>query len=83
MMWTATTLIVMPLTISCTAMGYPCDDLISGNSVAELITAIQNHAVSDHNYASEQVQAPEKIEEWKGAIRQASRPTQSRTLRQP
>ncbi len=73
----------MPLTISCSAMGYPCDEVISGNSVAELIAAIQNHVISYHNYSSEQAQAPEKIEEWKGAIRQASRPTQSGTLRQP
>ena len=72
----------MPLTIPCSAMGYPCDDVISGNSVSELITAIQNCAMSHHNYTSEQVEAPEKIEELKGAIRQASRSAQSRTLRQ-
>ncbi len=73
----------MPLTVSCPAMGYPCDDVISGNSVAELITAVQQHAMSYHDYTPEQAQAPEKIEEWKGAIRQASRPAQSRTPRQP
>ena len=72
----------MPLTIPCSAMGYPCDDVISGISVAELIIALQNCAMSHHNYTREQVEAPEKIEELRAAIRQASRSAQSRTRRQ-
>ncbi len=71
----------MPLTIPCPAMGYQCDEVISGDSIAELIANVQQHAISYHDYTSEQINDPEKIEEWKGAIRQAARPAQSRTPR--
>ena len=71
----------MAMTISCADMGYSCGDEVSGATVEELIQAVQQHAMTFHSFTEEQVQAPEKIQEWRAAIRQASRPPELRTPR--
>ena len=71
----------MATTISCEDMGHACGDEVSGNTVEELIRAVQQHAMPFHDFTEVQAQAPEKIQEWRAAIRQASRPPELRTPR--
>ncbi|MCH8101934.1 MAG: hypothetical protein IIB28_02115 [Chloroflexi bacterium] len=54
---------------------------MSGESLAELISAIQIHVVDHHGYTEEQANSPQKIAEWRGAITSSSRPSDIRTNR--
>ena len=62
-------------------MGYDCGATVAGGSLAELLKSVQMHAIEHHDYTQEQVEAPEKIAIWEGAIKQSSRPDSFRTAR--
>ena len=62
-------------------MGYDCGAAVSGDSLAALLAAIQQHALEHHDYTQEQVESEEMIAIWEGAIKQSSRPGNIRTPR--
>ncbi|NQW18793.1 MAG: DUF1059 domain-containing protein [Chloroflexi bacterium] len=71
----------MPLTLSCADMGYTCGYEVVGDTMEDLLKSTREHAVDLHNVSEEIATSPEKLEEWKGAIKQTSRPPQARTSR--
>ena len=62
-------------------MGYDCGSAVSGDSLAALLGAVQQHALEHHGYSQEEVESEELIAIWKGAIKQSSRPGNIRTPR--
>ena len=62
-------------------MGYDCGATVAGDSLAELLKSVQLHAIDHHGYTQDEVDAPEKIAIWEGAIKQSSRPGELRTPR--
>ncbi len=62
-------------------MGYGCGAAVTGDTLDELITATKRHAIELHGYTEEEVSSGDQIEKWKGAIKQTSRPADSRTPR--
>ena len=62
-------------------MGYDCSSAVSGDSLAALLAAVQQHAVQHHDYTQEEVESEELIAIWEGAIKQSSRPGNIRTQR--
>ena len=69
------------LTITCKDMGYTCGDSVSGSNLDEILEACKDHARNHHGMTDEEVNSPERIEQWRGAIKQASRPGAIRTPR--
>ncbi|MBT4125321.1 MAG: DUF1059 domain-containing protein [Chloroflexi bacterium] len=62
-------------------MGYDCGATVAGDSLAELLNSVQQHALEHHGYRQEEIESPEKIAIWEGAIKQSSRPGEIRTPR--
>ena len=62
-------------------MGYDCGATVAGDSLAELLSSVQGHALEHHGYTQEQVDSPDNIAIWEGAIKQSSRPGDMRTSR--
>ena len=73
--------IILPMTITCEAMGYTCGYEITGKSMDQLISGVKHHAGEFHGYTDEEINDPEKLEAWKGSIRQTSRPESVRVPR--
>ena len=73
----------MALELSCDNMGFSDvqEHTVSGNTLDQIISAMQEHAITQHGYTDEQVHSPEQIAEWQGAVRSASRPGETRTPR--
>jgi predicted small metal-binding protein len=71
----------LPMTITCAAMGYTCGYEITGDSMDQLISGVKHHALDFHGWTKEELENPEKLEAWKGSIRQTSRPDAIRTPR--
>ena len=69
------------ITIKCSDTGYADTHEISGESFSEVLINVQKHAIEEHGLPEKVVHSTEQIEVWKGAIRQASRPSQTRTRR--
>ena len=67
------------ITISFEALGDPCEETVSGITMDDVLRAIQDHAINRHGYTAEQAGAPEKLDMWRGAIRQTARPADTRT----
>ena len=68
------------LTISCTELGSPCaQDIISGDTIDELMEAIYKHGVEVHGYTMEQLNSPEQQAIFLHNIKQSSRPRDKRT----
>ena len=62
-------------------MGYDCGSAVSGDSLAALLAAVQQHALDYHDYSQEEVESEDMIAIWEGAIKQSSRPGEMRTPR--
>ena len=62
-------------------MGYDCGSAVSGDSLAALLAAVQQHALEHHDYTQQEVDSEEMIAIWEGAIKQSSRPGNIRTPR--
>jgi predicted small metal-binding protein len=62
-------------------MGYDCGATVAGDSLSELLKSVQGHALVHHGYTQEQVDSPDNIAIWEGAIKQSSRPDDMRTSR--
>ena len=72
----------MAVTISCRdLLGSPCDEVVSGETMGEIILEIQEHAMSVHGFTEAQVQAAEMVAIIRGAIRQSARPLHLRTTK--
>ena len=71
----------MPMTITCADMGYTCGFEITGNSMDQILSGVKHHALEFHDWTQEELDTPEKMEGWKGAIRQTARPGGIRTPR--
>jgi|APSaa5957512535_1039671.scaffolds.fasta_scaffold275747_1 predicted small metal-binding protein len=71
----------MAITIKCADTGYDDTHNISGNSMSDVLSNMQKHAMDEHGLTEDFVRSEEQVEVWKGAIRQASRPSQTRTPR--
>ena len=69
----------MPMTITCASMGYSCGFGITGDSLDQILSGVKHHSREYHGYSAEEVESEDKLEAWKGAIRQASRPGATRT----
>ncbi len=69
------------LTIECIDMGYSCGESVPGSSLSEIVEACKLHAKIKHGMSEEEVNSPERLEIWRGAIKQASRPGALRTPR--
>ena len=67
------------ITISFEDLGDPCKETVSGVTMDDVLREIQDHAIDIHGYTVEQAGAPEKLELWRGAIRQTARPADTRT----
>jgi hypothetical protein len=62
-------------------MGFTCGGTVTGGSLTEPVSAIQKHAIDHHNFTEEMAYSPEKVVEWRGAIKISSRPSEIRTER--
>jgi predicted small metal-binding protein len=51
-------------------MGYDCGSAVSGDSLAALLAAVQQHALDHHDYSQEEVESEDMIAIWEGAIKQ-------------
>ena len=67
--------------LSCDALGAPCGDTISGDSVDDLIEVIKKHSIEVHGYTEEEANDPDRVNLWRGAVRQTSRPAETRTIK--
>lgn len=71
----------MAMTITCADMGYSCGFEITGESVEQILSGVKHHSLNFHGYSEEELDTPEVVEIWKGALRQAARPGAIRTPR--
>lgn len=62
-------------------MGYSCGYEITGESMDQMLSGIKHHSLEFHGYSKDELDKPETIESWKGAMRQSARPGVSRTPR--
>ncbi len=69
----------MLITLSCKDLGSPCEGTVSGETVDEVVAEMAEHAITVHGYTVEMTQDPKKLAEWRGAIKQSSRPPDQRT----
>ncbi len=67
--------------INCLEMGTTCDQVVSGDSTEEFITAVSGHMRLAHGYTDAQLESEELREIITGAIWQSSRPPEIRTPR--
>lgn len=68
------------LTISCADIGSPCeDDIISGDTIDELMEAIYKHGIEVHGETLESMKKPEQQAILLANIRQSARPKTART----
>ena len=68
------------ITITCEEMGVPCKGIVSGETMDDILKEVQRHAMEGHGYSVTEANAPEKLELWRGAIRQTARPSEARTI---
>ena len=67
--------------VNCLEMGSGCDQVVSGETLEELVDAVRSHMRFAHGRTDEDL-APEDIREMvRGAISQSSRPPVLRTPR--
>ena len=71
----------MAMTITCADMGYSCGYEVTGYSMDQIISGVKHHALGYHDYVEEEFDNVDVVERWKGAVRQASRPDQTRIPR--
>ena len=71
----------MPMTITCADMGYSCGYEITGDSLEQILSGVKHHALEFHGWTREELDNSEKMEDWKGAVRQTARPGAIRTPR--
>ena len=71
----------MAITLTCRDLGSDCDETVSGNSVDDVIAEMGLHAIAVHDYTEEMLQEPDRIELWRGAIKQSSRPPEQRNIK--
>jgi predicted small metal-binding protein len=71
----------MPMTMTCASMGYGCGYEVTGDSLDQILSGVKHHALEFHGYTKEETESPDKIEAWKGAMRQTARPGATRTPR--
>jgi predicted small metal-binding protein len=71
----------MPMTITCADMGYSCGYAVTGDSMDQILSGVNSHALEYHDWTEEEIESADKMEAWKGAIRQSSRPDAIRTPR--
>jgi predicted small metal-binding protein len=71
----------MPLlTISCAELGSPCEeDIISGDTIDELMEAIYKHGAEVHGETLEVMKSPEYQAKLLANIKQTARPRGART----
>jgi predicted small metal-binding protein len=69
------------MTITCADMGYSCGYEITGDSMDQILSGVKHHAVEFHDHSQDEIESSDKLEQWKGAIRQSSRPGAIRTPR--
>jgi predicted small metal-binding protein len=50
-------------------MGYDCGSAVSGDSLAALLAAVQQHTLDHHDYSQEEVESEDMIAIWEGAIK--------------
>lgn len=62
-------------------MGYDCGATVAGDSLSELLKSVQDHALEHHGYTDEEVNSPDQVAVWEGAIKQSARPGSMRTPR--
>jgi len=67
--------------INCLEMGTNCDQIVSGNSTDELVSAVKGHMRLAHGYTDAQLATQELQEMITGSIWQSSRPPEIRTPR--
>ncbi len=67
--------------INCLEMGTDCDQVVSGESTEEFVSAVHGHMKLAHGYNDEQLASAELDEVIKGAIWQSARPAEIRTPR--
>ena len=71
----------MAMTITCADMGYSCGYEITGDSMDQILSGVKHHSLEFHGYSEQELEDINAVETWKGAIRQASRPGNTRTPR--
>jgi predicted small metal-binding protein len=62
-------------------MGYGCGFEVTGEDMEHILSGIKHHSLEFHGYSEEELDDPETIEAWKGAMRQSARPGATRTPR--
>ncbi len=68
------------LTISCADLGSPCkDDIISGDTIDELMEAIYKHGSEVHGESMEHMKSPEQQAIYLANIKQSARPRGKRS----
>ena len=70
----------MMITITCEEMGAPCKGSVSGETMDDVLKEVQRHAMEGHGYSFAEANSPEKLDLWRGAIRQTARPSEARTI---
>lgn len=70
----------MPLSISCREFGDACDDVITGESLQELVHQVQRHAVDEHDWTQKGVSSPDFVRVLVSALRQTVRPEDLRSV---
>ena len=71
----------MAMTITCADMGYSCGYGITGESMDQILSGIKHHSLEFHDYTEEELTNSDAVAQWKGALRQSSRPGDTRTPR--
>jgi len=71
----------MAMTIACADMGYSCGYEVTGEDLDQILSGVKHHSLEFHGYTEKELEEADAVEQWKGAIRQASRPGASRTPR--
>lgn len=64
----------MTLTLSCRDLGSPCDVVVSGETLDEIIDAMCDHAIEVHGRTREEIYSDENRALFQSALKQSSRP---------
>ena len=67
--------------ISCIAMGAASEATIEGESIDDFVEVIKQHAIEKHSYTEEEANDPDKVNLWRGVVRQTARPAETRTIK--
>ena len=69
----------MPILLACRDLGADCEHAVEGDSIDNIVEAMQRHAIDVHGHDQSRIMSDEMAMTMRSAVKQSSRPAGIRT----